>query len=376
VRRDRSRRWIVALLLIILIAATFVARTARPASRTGDAATHRADLTTHTSVPATHKATVPPLTPTHTPLMATHTPLMATHTPAAPAPTAVPPTHTPLPAPTTIPVPRVGLQVGHWRSDELPQELARLRSNTGTAAGGVREVDVNLDVARRVADLLIARGIEVDLLPATVPPRYRADAFVAIHADGGTSAASRGFKLATPWRTSGASQHLHDAIIAEYAAATGLPQDGAITFNMRGYYAFSGRRYVHAIDRLTPAVIVEMGFLTNAADRALLTSDPDRVARGIAAGLMRYLEERDPADRAALVPPNLSVLEVSARGAEIHAAPGRDSRVLFSAHPAESLIPFQRRGDWYEVVVRGRWSVVGWVHAADVRPSASLLPSD
>src|SRR5687768_6394320 len=89
---------------------------------------------------------------------------------------------------------RVGLQVGHWRSHELPDELARLRGSTGAHAAGIAEHQVNLDIAERAAVHLRAAGVTVDVLPATVPPRYHADAFVALHADGSASTRSSGFK--------------------------------------------------------------------------------------------------------------------------------------------------------------------------------------
>ena len=41
---------------------------------------------------------------------------------------------------------RVALQVGHLRIDELPDDQARLRGQTGGSGGGIREVDVNLAV--------------------------------------------------------------------------------------------------------------------------------------------------------------------------------------------------------------------------------------
>src|SRR5580765_1853034 len=68
----------------------------------------------------------------------------------------------------------VGLQAGHWRANELPDELSRLRSSTGTAAAGYREYQVNLDIAQRTATLLRAGGMSVDILPSTVPPSYQA----------------------------------------------------------------------------------------------------------------------------------------------------------------------------------------------------------
>jgi N-acetylmuramoyl-L-alanine amidase len=198
--------------------------------------------------------------------------------------------------PTPVALPpglRVGLQAGHWNSAALPAELASLRTATGTSGGGVREWELNLDIARRVARLLEAQGIQADVLPATVPPGYRADAFVALHADGSGSSAPSGFKLARSSQS--AIPRVDDALLAAitqtYGAATGLREDHNITRNMTGYYAFSSRRYQHAIAPTTPSVIVEMGFLTNASDREVL-SQRDTVAKGIADGILRFLSSR------------------------------------------------------------------------------------
>jgi hypothetical protein len=299
--------------------------------------------------------------------------LAAQQEPAAPSATpAVLPTPTPRPAGTQ---PRVGIQVGHWKSKELPDELARLRGSTGAFVRGLSEVEVNLDVARRVEALLTARGVAVDLLPATVPPAYDADAFVALHADGATKPGARGFKIATPWRTSRASQHLRDALDAEYAAATGLPRDGAITFNMRGYYAFSFRRHTHATARTTPAVILEMGFLTNATDRAFLTRNADTVAQGIAAGILRYLRERDPNDGAALLPPDFKLHRPVAEGVAVRTGPSETARVLGRFGPDQRMVIFEERDGWYNGFIRGEWRTMGWVRAADLVPTDDVLPT-
>src|SRR5262245_12401355 len=103
------------------------------------------------------------------------------------------------PASRATPAPihaRVGLQVGHWQAEELPDELAVLRAERGASAGGYNEVDVNFAIAQQVAAILTARGIAVDILPATIPPGYTADAFVAIHCDFNNDPGMGGFKLA------------------------------------------------------------------------------------------------------------------------------------------------------------------------------------
>jgi N-acetylmuramoyl-L-alanine amidase len=226
----------------------------------------------------------------------------------------------------------------------------------------VTELQVNLDITQRVARILEERGYVVDVIPATVPVRYEADAFVAIHADGSASSRARGFKLATPWRTSRASQHLLEAMQAEYAKATGLPYDsGGITFNMRGYYAFSWRRHDHAAAKTTPAVILEMGFLTNASDRSMMTKRQDMIALAIADGITRYLNERDPNDTAARVPPDFKTHRPVDAGVAVRAAPSEQSKVLFRAGPDNRLFPFQEKDGWMQVVVRGQYRVVGWV---------------
>jgi hypothetical protein len=186
---------------------------------------------------------------------------------------------------------RVGLQVGHWRSEELPDELAVLREQRGGVGGGVAEVSVTLPVVREVSNLLAARGVTVDILPATVPPGYRADLFLAVHCDVNNDPAMRGYKLARSWNSPVAA--LDDQFIAtlgaRYAAATGLPRDPLITRAMSGYYAFNSEDYRHAITAGTPAAIVELGFLTNVEDRQLLVSRPDLVAAALADGILRFL---------------------------------------------------------------------------------------
>ncbi|HEX2987743.1 MAG TPA: N-acetylmuramoyl-L-alanine amidase [Chloroflexota bacterium] len=187
---------------------------------------------------------------------------------------------------------RVGLQAGHWLFNEAPDELADLRSNPGTSGGGKAEWEVTLDIAQRTATLLQGAGVQVDILPTTIPVRYRANAFVAIHADGDNGGALNGYKVAgSGWTgTPEADAALVDAINQEYAATTGLPRrDEQISLRMRWYYGFNARRYQHAVAPGVPQAIIETGFLTNAGDRQLLIGNPDRIAAGIAAGILDYL---------------------------------------------------------------------------------------
>jgi N-acetylmuramoyl-L-alanine amidase len=147
---------------------------------------------------------------------------------------------------------------------------------------------------------LRAAGIRVDILPATVPTGYNADAFIALHADGNTSSSARGFKISTRWRSEVAVQdaRLVEILTENYGAATGLIEDrDNITRNMRGYYAYASWRPNWRISNYTPAAIVEMGFITNAADREFMFSQTNRLVVGITGGILRFLAYAYPAGR-------------------------------------------------------------------------------
>jgi N-acetylmuramoyl-L-alanine amidase len=200
--------------------------------------------------------------------------------------------YTRVPAPKVEPgARRIGIQIGHWQTENVPPELHRLEIQTGTTWNGITEVDVTMGIANRVADLLKSHGYIVDIIPTTVPEGYLADAFVALHMDGDGTGENSGFKLAHGSRRGPYEQQLLEDISQEYGAATGLPIDPRTTILMRGYYAFNWQRYRSATSPFTPAVILEMGFLSNDGDRALVMDKPDLVARAIANGIERFLSE-------------------------------------------------------------------------------------
>jgi hypothetical protein len=187
---------------------------------------------------------------------------------------------------------RVGVQIGHLDSESHPEELARLRASTGGVGGGLFEVEVNRSVALALASRLQALGLVVDLLPATVPPGYRADLVVAVHADSSPAAYRRGYKSAV-FRAARNSwdESLKRALDEAYLAGSGLPDDDEnVTGDMLEYYAFN-RHYRHSVARSTPAVIVELGYLSHPLDRELLQR-PDRVAEMLERGVLAFLAQR------------------------------------------------------------------------------------
>jgi N-acetylmuramoyl-L-alanine amidase len=226
---------------------------------------------------------------------------------AIPQPAPVPDALLPAPA-----VARIGIQAGHWKAMEAPDELAGLRDN-GTSFNGKAEWEVNLAIAERTAAALRERGYEVDVLPATVPPSYKADLFISIHADGNNNAAVSGYRVAGPSASSSSrrgrrsssvtlttaapavfteraqkSKTFADLLVKTYGEATGIPLVPTVTRRMQNYYAFNARRYRHALDPSTVAVILETGFLTSPADRRIIVNDPERSVRGIVAAVTQF----------------------------------------------------------------------------------------
>ena len=273
---------IVIAVVTVVVAAVVTSELARPAE------TRAADLV----IAAGDPLPIPPLMADADDVAGFNAPPVAI---APPGGAVVEPNVIRIPKPEVSGSRRVGIQVGHWKIDEVPAEFGpRLPQQTGASAAGVNEVDVNLDVAQRLATLLEAKGYAVDILPATVPPGYVADAFVALHADDDGVGAKSGFKMAAGRRRGPYDQALLDALRAPYASATGLVWDElGISNNMRGYYVFNWSRYQHVASPFTPAVIVEMGFLSSDDDRALMTDHADVVAAALADGIVAFVSAHD-----------------------------------------------------------------------------------
>ncbi|MGC9360060.1 MAG: N-acetylmuramoyl-L-alanine amidase [Anaerolineae bacterium] len=175
------------------------------------------------------------------------------------------------------PMPSVGLIAGHWQSD-----------SGAVCPDGLREVDLNLAITRRVERLLRDEGYRVEVLPeyARRLEGYRADALVSIHVD--SCVQLSGYKVARaadspdPRR----DDRLVDALTSSYAVATGLDvHDETVTEDMTGYHAF------HRVAPETPAAIIECGFM--GGDRSLLTQEQGRVAAGIANGIVAFIESSE-----------------------------------------------------------------------------------
>lgn len=169
---------------------------------------------------------------------------------------------------------RVGVISGHMGND-----------SGATCPDGRTEADTVHTIANRVARRLERAGATVDVLQEYDERLngYAADALVSIHAD---SCIDRsGFKVAR-WPespTPEAADRLVGCLGLKYGEATGLSFDSfTITDDMTAYHAFK------RVAPQTAAAIIETGYM--GGDEAIIGKRPDLAARGIADGVICYLE--------------------------------------------------------------------------------------
>ena len=267
----------------------------------------------------------------------------------------------------------VAIQPGHWKIDELPEEHARRRGNIGAVHAGVREVDINVAVAAELVRLVDAEGWIATVVPATVLPGLRADAFISIHADWSSSRSRNGWKLAAPWGPSEAASELSHELRQSFRTEPELQEDArGVTIGMRGYFGFSHSRFTHASSPYTPAVIVELGFVTHDGERKRMSERPDYYAAIIHRGLVSYFADRDRSDTESLIPRDFGIMVAGDNGTPVLTSSDPQSEVLRDLEAGEVVQPLDKANGWYEVRLRTNGHS-GWVKAADLMPQESLL---
>jgi N-acetylmuramoyl-L-alanine amidase len=182
---------------------------------------------------------------------------------------------------TPSPKPRIGIVAGHWGND--PGSVCQ---------DGVTEEEVNLRIANIVRDLLKADGFEVELLKEFDPrlTQYKARALVSIHNDSCDyiNDEATGFKVAPSASNSYPEKatRLTACLTQRYERATGLKfHYNSVTRDMTEYHAF------REINSDTTAAIIETGFLN--LDRHVLLDQTDRVAQGVADGIICFMRNED-----------------------------------------------------------------------------------
>lgn len=169
--------------------------------------------------------------------------------------------------------------------------------NAGAEANGLREQDITYKVGQELAALLRSDGrFEVRLSRPTPETslgnsnttslrarttdanNWGADYFLSIHVNASENPSASGSEAFAYSRQS-EGFFLGEDILAGLAAVTGLRNRG---MQVRpGLYVLR--------KTAMPAVLIELGFLTNPGDAALMNDRPDLFAEGIYRGILQYL---------------------------------------------------------------------------------------
>ena len=168
--------------------------------------------------------------------------------------------------------------------------------NAGAEGNGLREQDVVYRIGQELAALLRQNPAFAVRLSRPTPEaqlgssnatslatrvreanEWGADYFISLHTNASDLASATGSE-ALVYRTGGVADALAQDMLESLAQATGLYNRGV--FVRPGLYVL--RRTA------MPAVLMELGFITNPRDARLMSESPGLFARGLYRGILKY----------------------------------------------------------------------------------------
>ena len=173
--------------------------------------------------------------------------------------------------------------------------------NAGAEGNGLREQDITFDIGRRLASILNANGFETRLSRPTSQTQlgtsvatslaervnnansWGADYFVSLHTNASVNPNASGTEVLVYSRSSPAFG-LAESVLEQLNLQTGLRSRGVVT-----------RPGLYVLRKTTmPAILIEMGFITNPNDADLMSNSPELFAQGIADGIIDYVRRSVP----------------------------------------------------------------------------------
>ena len=170
--------------------------------------------------------------------------------------------------------------------------------NAGAEGFGYREQDINYAVGTRLGELLrqdgrfdvrLSRNAPTDSLgtsnATSLAARVRAanewgaDYFISIHANASTNPTANGTEVYV-YKQPSTAANLAEAVLIGIVDRMETKNNGV---------RINPALYVLRRTRM-PAILVELGYITNEADVTKMTEDPWGFAQGIYNGLLQYFE--------------------------------------------------------------------------------------
>jgi N-acetylmuramoyl-L-alanine amidase len=171
--------------------------------------------------------------------------------------------------------------------------------NTGAEGNGYYEQDITYDIGVRLYERLrenpafevkLSRPTENTVLgfnnSSSLTERVReanewgADVFISLHTNAATNSLASGSEALVYSTSSPVAAPLAAEILEELTRITGLRNRGVIA--RPGLYVLRRTQM--------PAVLVEMGFITNPTDAELMVNSPELFAQGIYRGIVDYYD--------------------------------------------------------------------------------------
>lgn len=169
--------------------------------------------------------------------------------------------------------------------------------NTGAEGNGYFEQDITYDIGVRLYDYLAENPDFTPRLSRPTPDTilgttnsssltarvneanaWGADVFISLHTNAAINPAANGAEALIYSRNSETSFGLAEDILEEMTLVTGVRNRGVI--ERPGLYVLRRTNM--------PAVLVEMGFITNPTDADLMVNSPNLFALGIYRGIVDY----------------------------------------------------------------------------------------